>query len=330
LKILITGSAGFIGYHLTKHLLNDPKNHIVAVDNLSRGSMDEDYKKLLDNERVSFIQLDLTDLKQLDRLGNNYNHVYHLAAVNGTKFFYEIPHEVLRVNMLSLINILEWMRIENKNGKFLFPSSNEAYSGGETFDKLPIPTKEEVPLVISNPYNPRWSYAATKLTGELFAIHYSQRYEFKCVIVRPHNFYGPRAGFDHVIPEFCMRIANLTDPFPIFGAKETRTFCFIEDAVKAMSLLMSSNKTDNLPCETFHIGGDIELPIEKLANILFDIVKWKPKNILIKNSPKGSVKRRKADISKIQKVIGWYPATPIDEGLKITYKWYSNYKEPKK
>lgn len=322
-KILITGGAGFVGYHLAKHLLASGEVLLTFVDNLQRGRMDADFKSLLEDNRVTFIEADLTDPASYEKLGNSYEHVYHLAAINGTKLFYKMPEEVLRINTLSLIYILEWFRRENAGGKILFTSSNEAYAGGlNAFGVLPIPTPEDVPLVIEDPYNARWSYAATKLIGELFLIHYAAKYKLRSVIVRPHNFYGPRAGYDHVIPEFSARISSKTDPFSIFGADETRTFCYIGDAVSAMQQLMDSPKTDGLPIETLHIGAEEEITMRELAEKMFSITDWRPKALDIKTAPEGSVKRRKADISKIYSLIGWKPETPLDDGLRRTHEWY--------
>lgn len=323
MRVLVTGGAGFIGYHLSLHLLNITKAELVLVDNLQRGKMDEEFKSLLANPRVSFLNLDLTDPAVYSQLGTGYDHVYHLAAINGTKLFYEMPQEVLRVNTLSLVYMLEWFRKENRQGKFCFTSSNEAYAGGlNAFGVLPIPTPEKVPLVIEDTYNPRWSYAATKLTGELFLIHYAKMYDFRALIVRPHNFYGPRAGYDHVIPEFSLRIAKRVDPFPIYGADDTRTFCYIDDAVRAMRMLMESEKTDGQPIETVHIGDVEEITMQNLAERLFEVVGWRPKELGIKNSPPGSVKRRRADITKLQNLIGWKPEVSLEEGLRQTYEWY--------
>ncbi len=323
-KILITGGAGFIGYHLSRHLLETSDNTLVLVDNLQRGRMDADFKGLLESSRVTFLEADLTDPASYHKFGNGYDHVYHLAAINGTKLFYEMPEEVLRINMLSLIYMLEWFRRENHEGKFCFTSSNEAYAGGlNAFGILPIPTPEKVPLVVEDPYNARWSYAATKLVGELFVIHYAATYKLRALIVRPHNFYGPRAGYDHVIPEFSARISEQADPFPIFGADETRTFCYITDAVSAMQQLMDSSKTNGLPIETVHIGADEEVTMRELAEKLFSVASWHPKEFDIKMGPPGSVKRRKADISKIYSLIGWKPEMSLMDGLRKTHEWYA-------
>jgi len=328
-KILITGGAGFIGYHLANYLLKDQKNQLVLVDNLQRGKMDADFSQLIENDSVKFINADLTKPEFYQTLDKDFDQVYHLAAINGTKIFYEIPQEVLRINTLTLVYVLEWLKGLSKKPKLCFTSSNEAYAGAlSAFGQLPIPTPEKVPLVIDDTYNARWSYGATKLVGELFVIFYAQAYNFPAVIVRPHNFYGPRAGYDHVIPEFILRTLNKVDPFPIYGADDTRTFCYIGDAVEAMQMLMDSPATNNQPVETVHIGASDEIAMIDLAKKIFNVVGWIPKELDIKNSPAGSVKRRLADISKIKKLVGWQPEISLEQGLKNTLEWYNS--NPKK
>jgi len=328
-RILITGAAGFVGYHLVSRLLQNPEHELVLVDNLQRGRKDRDFKSLLENPRVKFIETDLTKSEFYRTLPTDFGHVYHLAAVNGTKIFYQIPQEVMRINMLSLIYLLEWVKDLQKKPKLCFTSSNEAYAGALiSFNQLPIPTPENVPLVISDTYNPRWSYAATKLVGELFVINYAKAYNFPAVVVRPHNFYGPRAGYDHVIPEFIERIVQKIDPFPVFGSDDTRTFCYVKDAVKAMQMLMDSEKTNNQPIETIHIGASDEIAMLDLLKKIFSLMNWQPRDLDIKPSPPGSVKRRLADISKIKEMVGWEPETFLEEGLKQTIDWYI--KNPRK
>lgn len=323
-KALITGAAGSVGCYLAQNLLAQGYE-LMLVDNLQRGTVDATFAQVLEDERVTWKTLDLTDQRAYAELGNGYDHVYHLAAVNGTKLFYEIPHEVLRINTLSLIYMLEWFKDHNKEGKFCFTSSNEAYASAlDAFGQLPIPTPEDVPLVIDDPYNARWSYAGSKLIGELFVIHYAQQYGLRAVVVRPHNFYGPRSGYDHVIPEMIRRILDREDPFVIYGADQTRTFCHLADATEAMRLLMESTKTDSLPIETVHIGASDEITMQALAERLFAIGEWTPGSVDSKPAPEGSVKRRLADISKIRELIGWEPKISLEEGLRETFRWYSD------
>lgn len=321
-RVLITGGAGFIGYHLARHLLETTDHGIVLVDNLWRGKHDEDLAALLENPRVAFVQGDLTDPAFLPSLSGSFDFVYHLAAVNGTRLFYEVPHEVLRINILSLFNVLDWVKAMEHKPRLLFTSSNEAYAGAlESFGQLPLPTPEEVPLVVSDVYNPRWTYGGSKLIGELMVINYAKSFGIPSVIVRPHNFYGPRAGYDHVIPQMIARIEVREEPFTIYGADETRSFCYIEDAVRAMRHVMEAPDFDTEKADIFHIGSEEETNIAKLAEALFDLAGWHPKATTAMESKKGSVKRRLPDTSKLQKK-GWRHETSLTEGLKKTLEWY--------
>ncbi len=324
-KTLITGGTGFIGYHLAKRLVAQGYE-VVLADNFFRSERDADLLTLLKEPNIKLIETDLTDAASWDALGTGYDYVYHLVGINGTKLFYEIPHEVLRIGVTTTLNALDWFRIKNNppagvpSAKILYTSSNEAYAGAlDAFGKLPIPTPENVPLVIADPYNPRWSYAGQKLIGELFFIHYAKAYGFRMSIVRPHNFYGPREGYLHVIPEIIERIGERPDPFPILGADGTRSFCYIDDAVEAIQTVMESDKTDN---GTYHIGTHEETLIKDLIENLFTLMSWHPKELDITNSPAGSAKRRLPDVSKIKRDTGWEAKIGLEEGLRKTIEWY--------
>lgn len=320
-KVLITGGAGFIGYHLAKRLA--PQGYaLVIADNFFRSEKDAELAALRELPSVQVLELDLTQEAAWDEVGSGYAQVYHLVGINGTKLFYEMPQEVLRVGVATILFGLEWFRTKNNHpgAKILYTSSNEAYGDAlQAFGQLPLPTPEDVPLVIADPYNPRSSYAGQKLIGELFFIHYAKAYNFRMSIVRPHNFYGPRAGYQHVIPEVLERITARTEPFPIFGADETRSFCYIDDAVEAIQAVMESEKTDG---GTYHIGTAVETNIETLVEELFSLAGWRPQTIDRRESPAGSVKRRLADVSKIKRDTGWEARTTLHKGLEETIAWY--------
>jgi UDP-glucose 4-epimerase len=319
-RVLITGGAGFVGYHLARRLAA-AANSITIADNFFRGRRDQDFDRLLSLPNVSLIEGDLSRPDAWQQLGGSFDEVYHLAGINGTRLFYEMPHEVLRIGITSTLNALEWFRSQNKpDAKIVYASSNEAYGGAfEAFGNLPIPTPEAVPLVIADPYNPRWSYAGQKLIGELLLIHYSRAYRLRMAIVRPHNFYGPRAGYEHVIPEIVARIWERAEPFPLFGADHMRSFCYIEDAVDAMQKVMETGVTDG---GTYHIGAREELSIKALAEQIFTLAGWRPRELVVKESPQGSVKRRLPDVSKIKQHTGWEATTPLQTGLRKTIDWY--------
>ena len=171
-RILITGGAGFVGYHLAKQL-SSQKHELVLVDNFLwrvNGRTDPDLESLLSRPNVSMIQADLTDSGSCGTIGSGYDYVYHLAGINGFSKFVGMPHEVLRVGISATLNVLEWFRSKNNKpgAKILFASTNEVFVGAQdTFGALPVPTPEQVPLVIADPYNPRWSYAGSKIIGAL-------------------------------------------------------------------------------------------------------------------------------------------------------------------
>lgn len=331
-KILITGAAGFIGLHLARSLSGKPENELILVDNLQRGTMDDEFRAIIERRGVTFLAVDLTD--PLAWSGNGglatltgVDEIYHLAAVNGTRRFYEAPHAVLRTNVLSTIFLLDWIAQLGRSPKprLLFASSNEAYAGAlAAFRQLPLPTPEAVPLVISDPYNPRWSYAGSKIVGEQLVIHCAAHHRIPSMIVRPHNFYGPRAGHDHVIPELIARIERREDPFAITGEDETRSFCYVDDAIDAMIRLM-----DHADCTTptVNIGSSEETQIGDLARLLFRVGGWTPSLFDPYPSPVGSVRRRLPNVTLAREMTGWRASTTLEYGLRRTYAWYRDHLE---
>ena len=206
-KCLITGGAGFIGFHLASYLV-DNGNQVTILDNFDRGKNDEDFSNLLDNKKIQFLRVDITCPTAFANL-SDYDLIFHLAAINGTKNFYNIPEKVIKVGILGTINILDWFK-KQKKGRLLFSSSSEAYSGALDLMKedFPIPTPEDIPLVISDPSNLRWSYGGSKIMGEILMHSYAKSYNLnsRICVIRYHNIYGPRMGYEHVVPQFIERI----------------------------------------------------------------------------------------------------------------------------
>jgi UDP-glucose 4-epimerase/UDP-glucuronate decarboxylase len=318
-KVLVTGGAGFIGYHLSKHLAKEG-NEITIVDNLFRGKMDTELKAIIGMENVKYIKADLTEYKSFEKLDDDYDYVYHLAAINGTKYFYEIPDKVLRTNILSTINILDWF-VKSKSKKILFTSSSETYAGAMRKFELDIPTPEDIPLCIEDVKNPRWSYAGSKIIGELLFINYAKKHDFDMTIVRYHNIYGPRMGYEHVIPEFLLRIYNKTNPFPVYG-NTSRAFCYIDDAIEATELVMENKNCNG---KIINIGNDLEeINMVDLAKTMFEVLNFNAK-IDIKSTPKGSVDRRCPNINKLKKLTDYKPKINLKGGIELTHRYYYKY-----
>ncbi|MDD9954363.1 MAG: NAD-dependent epimerase/dehydratase family protein [Candidatus Woesearchaeota archaeon] len=317
MKALVTGGAGFIGCHLARHLA-DQDYDVTILDNFARAEEDEDFKKLVDRENVTFLKRDITLAESFTDL-EGFDYVYHLAAINGTGNFYKIPDKVLKVGVLGTLNVLDWFVTQPK-GKLLFTSSSETYAGALRLlgEKFPIPTPEEVPFAVDDPTNVRWSYGASKIIGEVAMHAYAKAHDMKnYVIIRYHNIYGPRMGFEHVIPQFIERVVKKENPFKIYGGQETRTFCYVDDGVRATQLVMESGTNG----QTIHIGrSDDELKILDLAQKVFNVAGVSPE-IDVQPAPEGSVMRRCPDIAKLEK-LGFAPSTSLNEGIKQCYDWY--------
>lgn len=322
-RVLITGGGGFVGYHLARHLVDNSYN-VTILDNFTRSKADKELDKLLDEYNITFITGDVTKPETFRALDNEFDYIYHFAAINGTENFYKIPDKVLKVGVFGIINILDWFLKQNK-GKLMFASSSETYAGALKLFKenFPIPTPEQIPLIIDDPSNVRWSYGVGKIVGEVAVHSYAKVHNLKnFVIIRYHNIYGTRMGKDHVIPQFIERLIKKENPFKIFGGQETRTFCYIDDAVRATRLVMESEKTNG---QTVHIGNsDGEIKIVDLAKELFKASNVNPHpQIELLPAPEGSVMRRCPDTSKLQS-LGFIPQINFEEGLKRTFDWYKD------
>lgn len=324
-RYLVTGGCGFIGLHLSRSLLADGHN-VVLCDNLSRGALDDEAKEVLRSERATFLQTDLTHPDGTRALEGMFDGVYHLAAVNGTKNFYEIPHLVLRTNLLTTIYLLEWLAKARwaQQSRFLFSSSGETYAGTIDRDAGPIPTAEDVLLSVPDVFNARWSYGGSKIAGELLVINYCRQHKIPFSVIRYHNIYGPRMGFEHVIPEFSKRILDGAEPFYILGGTETRAFCHWSDAVRATRLALEHPAVQG---RLVHIGNAREeIAIQDLALRLFKVAGIK-RSLELRPAPPGSVSRRCPDTRLLETLTGYAPQMGIDEGLVDTYAWYRRYWE---
>lgn len=309
---LVTGGLGFLGSALVKQLSKKKNSLVYVLDNSSRK---RSYQKLKKNN-IKYFSGDIRNYK----IGfiSKINIVYHLAYINGTENFYKYPKEVLDVGINGTINLIDQI---NKNGKnvkkFIYASSSEVYQQSKI-----IPTPEEMSLNVPNVLNPRFTYGGSKILGEQLTLFYLNN-KVKKMIFRPHNFYGPNMGYNHIIPEVLGKILKASKvknkkgvTINIEGTgNETRSFCYIDDAIRAILKFTNSSKH-----QIFNIGNEDEIKIIDLIKKMFRILNVKGK---IKNGPlkPGSVKRRCPDIKKL-KANGYNKLVNIDNGLKKTIHWY--------
>jgi UDP-glucose 4-epimerase/UDP-glucuronate decarboxylase len=317
-KVLILGGAGFIGYHLARYLAGRSAQEILLVDNLSRGQLDEDLQGLLgSHSAIQFRAADLADPETFNGLPVSCDAVYLLAGVVGVRNVEEDPARVLSTNLSIILNTCRWLS-EAGCRRVLFASTSETYAGAVELGLTDVPTREDAPVVLREIQHPRYSYALTKLVGEAAVTHYARDCGFEAVVVRYHNVYGPRMGFDHMIPEVMERIYRRMNPLPVYGMDQTRAFCYVEDAVAASEALMRCPLNR---CEIVHIGTAQEVAVRDVLMQLLGLANFHPE---IEALPprSGSVARRCPDVSKLRALTGFEPRVGLERGLALTWAWY--------
>ena len=316
-KILITGGAGFIGFYLCKKFI-DKGFKVDLVDNFKRGIVDFELKELIKNPKVKLIKSNLLKLN-LKEWNNDYDMIFHLAAIIGVKHVNKNPKDVLMQNMYLLDNLIRISNKQKKLSKFIFFSTSEVYSGTLKYHGLEIPTPEKTNLTVDDLNLNRTSYMLSKICGE-YVCNISQNLPY--LNVRPHNFYGPRMGFSHVIPELIQKMYKLKrGKVEIKSPNHKRSFCFILDAIEMIYQLSLSKKSTH---NTYNIGSfDKSLSIFELAKIISKF--FDKKIILVKSKNEiGSPKNRQPGMKKFKNIIDFNPNYTLDRGLEITYEWYIN------
>lgn len=319
MKALITGGAGFIGYHLAKELLHYDYS-VTLVDNFERGVEDSSLIKLKEDERVEILSLDLLQPESLEKVEAEYDIIFHLAAIIGVQNVINRPAEVLRNNIVMLFNIIDFAK-KNKNLKRLvFASTSEIYAGTLQYYDMEIPTPENTPLTLTNLAHPRTSYMLSKIYGE--AVLNQSGLPF--TIIRPHNFYGPRMGMSHVIPEL-LRKAWFNEgkgKLEVFSPYHKRTFCYISDAVTMIRMLAES---PNSLSQAYNVGNqEPEIYIRDVAEIILKTVN-RPYDIYEREAAVGSPERRCPDMKKTLECINYIPQVTLEDGIQKTFNWYQKY-----
>lgn len=274
-RVLVTGASGLIGRELCKQLSID--NYVVAVDNGFR----YDHIPHCDE----FINSDVTAF--LAKEQSNYDYIFHMGNINGTKYFYDIPNKLIQSNIETDFAVFNFVE-QHPKCKLIYGSSSEIVAGTDIF-----PTPEQTDITINDIHNPRWSYRLGKIVGENYLVNSSIDY----LIIRFFNVFGPASGSGHFVRDIIDKIAQ--EDYTLIGAHETRSFCRVEDAVDAITSICNIASRDIV-----NIGSNEEITVLDAAKIIAEhsgvTPKWKfaPGN-------KGSVTRRKPDISQLLK---YYPS----------------------
>jgi nucleoside-diphosphate-sugar epimerase len=310
--ILITGALGFIGHHLS-FFLAKKKYKLILVDNfertLKKKYLNKRIERLKSYKNVKIINLDIRNISNSKKINYKIKTIIHLAAINGTKNFYNNPDKVLDILLSGGYSILKFAHKKKIDNIFFF-SSSEVYQKPKS-----IPTNEEIECVVPDIWNPRYSYGGGKIAQELMISNLYPKSFKKRIIIRPHNIYGQNMGHDHVIPEVIKKIKTANrkkkNSIEIIGpAKNTRSFMHIDDFLNAFYLIFKSKKNR----EIFNIGNNDEIDIKSLIKKILNKMncKLKIKEKIFKNF--GQTNRRCPDINKIEK-LGYKQKITLDKGI---------------
>src|SRR3954454_13236257 len=313
-RFLITGGTGFLGAALVRRLVG--AGHFVRVlDNNSRGTP----RRLADiADKFVLVQWEVREFAAVCKATADVNTVVHLAAVNGTEFFYSKPELVLDVGVRGILTVIDACRT-NGVRDLVVASSSEVYQTPPR-----TPADETVPLVVPDPLNPRYSYGGSKIISELLAINAGRTGFDRVTIFRPHNVYGPDMAWEHVVPQFCLRAVDLVErhpddplPFPIQGdGTQTRAFTHIDDMIDGLMLVVERGAHLNI----YHVGNPEELSIADVARQVVACF-GREARLITSELPQGSTNRRCPDIGKL-KALGFEPKIPFAQGVKPVVDWY--------
>ncbi len=299
MRYLVTGGAGFIGSHLVEKLIED-NNSVIVLDNLNTGKLENLDKSM---NRIDFIKGDIRDEKIIRDILRDIDGVFHQAALASVQDSFQKTEEYFDVNVHGTENIFR--QSLEKDVKVVYASSSSVYGNPK---KLPVNEDDE-----KNPFNP---YAKTKLEDEFLAKRYSTK-GAKIIGLRYFNVFGFRQSKEYagVIKLFLEKISNMQSPKINGDGKQTRDFVHVDDVVSANILSMTSN----ISHEFFNVGTNQGISVLDLANMIINAAGVDLKPVHGPELP-GDVNATLADISLIQKKLGWRYTVTLKEWLENIIK----------
>ncbi|NJO35457.1 MAG: NAD-dependent epimerase/dehydratase family protein [Rhodospirillales bacterium] len=297
------------------HRLVQEGHAVKVIDNDFRGRA-----RRLDAIAGQFehVTCDVRDAPAISMASRGADSILHLAAINGTENFYKRPELVLDVGIRGMQSVLEACRT-NAIPQLLLMSSSEVYQTPPT-----LPTPETVPLMLPDPWNPRYSYGGSKIISEVMLGCFQHDALKQAMIIRPHNVYGPDMGYEHVLPQLIMKVAHLIETegrskllFPIQGTGEqTRSFIHISDFIDGVMLVLEKGQHR----EVYHVGTEEEISIRHVVEEIFKY--FKREFELVKGPlPAGGTLRRCPSIQKMH-ALGFAPRTALEYGIAEMAEWY--------
>ena len=304
-RILVTGAAGMLGSHIVDLLLARG-DAVVGVDNFLTGAK-ANLGAALEHPSFEFLEADISD--GIDVSGS-LDAVLHLASPASPLHFRTMPLEILRVGSIGTLNALDLA--DRTGAKYLFASSSEVYGEPE------VHPQSESYLGNVNTLGERSCYDETKRFGEAAADTYRRDRDLDIRIVRIFNTYGPRNRADdgRVVPNFITQaLANL--PLSIFGdGSQTRSYCYVADQAAGILLLLDSELTGPV-----NIGNPTEHTVMQLAEIVLELT-GSTAGVQLLPLPQNDPVRRRPDITRAQKLLGWAPVVDLEQGLTQTIDYF--------
>ena len=311
-RILVTGGAGFIGSSLCERLVQQGHT-VVALDSMFRGD-EANLEEIIGEENFSLYAGDVRDVDDLDacvEAMGGLDVIYHLAAINGTKWFHEAAHSVIDVNINGTLRTLE-LAMAN-DARYVFASSPEAFGEPES-----QPITDGDAMIFSDPaQHQRHSYGGSKYLGEVASQH-ATREGLDVRIVRPFNAYGPRlCGDDYgqVIGIFFQNILDGVNLTVHGDGSQTRSFTWIDDVVDGF---VKAGEVNSCPNMVFNIGSTEEISILELAN---KVTKFSTNGseVTYGDGYFGDSNRRLPEISRAVELLNWQSTVSLDDGLELMW-----------
>ena len=331
-RVLVTGAAGFIGYHLCQQLI-DRDVQVTGIDNMNPyydvGLKKDRLKNIQTASNFEFVEMDMVDQSEMQKLFESrpFDVVVNLAAQAGVRYSLQNPHAYVDSNLVGFVNILEGCR-HNAVKHLVFASSSSVY-GANT--KMPFSIHHNVDHPVS-------LYAATKKANELMAHTYSHLYGLCCTGLRFFTVYGPWGRPDMALFLFTKAILE-NRPIKVFNhGKMQRDFTYIDDIVngvlRVMRRLPQPNSgwrgdqpdpgTSYVPYKIYNIGNNNPVELIEFIRVIEDALKCEAKKEFLDMQP-GDVPATYADVDDLIADVGFKPQTPITSGIPKFIEWYRNY-----
>src|SRR4051812_28355322 len=307
-RTLVTGGAGFIGSHLCDSLLQRG-DHVVCVDNLFSGSI-RNVRPLLNHPNFRFIEHDVREPIDLDA---DVDRIYNLACPASPRHYQRDPIGTMKTCVIGTINVLELAR--RKSSRVLQASTSEVYGDPE------VHPQPECYVGHVNPIGPRACYDEGKRAAETLMFDYHRLYDLEVKVARIFNTYGPRMleNDGRVVSNFIVQ-ALRGEPITVYGSgTQTRSFCFVEDLVRGLELLMESPASVTGPC---NLGNPHEVTIEEIAREVITCTR-SSSALTFHPLPKDDPKRRKPVIETALRKLGWRPRVALKAGLQATIAYFA-------